>query len=555
MNNDANKSLGTASKLVSGAAILAIAAVISKLLGTIQKIPLQNIGGDEVFGIYNAVYPFYSLILFIATAGLPITVSKFVSEYTAQGQLHEARRVMRISIVLLTITGIVCAALTFMNAHVIAQLIGHAQTELAIQSVALALLFVPPMAALRGYFQGQQNMVPTAFSQVIEQVIRVGTMVVLLLYFTSLNKSVEWVAAGATFGSSTGAVAGLIVMLWYVLRDRRAGNHRVMRQASQRGLPLKTLVKKMVLFAIPVCLGAIVVPILSIVDAFTIPRMLQQAGLDASEAMLQFGVYARGLPLVQLVALLFSSLSVALVPSLAEARQQRAKAAIQQRAELSLRLTWLIGWAASFGLALMVVPLNRMLFTNDLGSMSMAILAFTAIFSSLNIIAASILQGLGTAVIPAVSLLVAAIIKVGLNMMWIPQWGIEGAAVAAVITFIIASTLNVIAIKRHISITFSFKTYIVKPMIALFIMSVALWLWLKGCEALGKTLGKALELDLQSRSLATVTSLTAVALGALVYIIALLRLGAITAKELNYIPKVGTKLVPILQRLRLLKVD
>lgn len=279
--------------------------------------------------------------------------------------------------------------------------------------------------------------------------------------------------------------------------------------------------------------------------------MLQQAGLSASQSMHEFGVYARGLPLVQLVSLLFSSLSVALVPSLAEARQQRAKGAIRQRAELSLRLTWLIGWAASVGLALMVVPLNRMLFMNDLGSTSMAILAFTAIFSSLNIIAASILQGLSTPVIPALSLLAAGVIKVALNLWWIPKWGIEGAAIAAVITFIIASALNLLAIRRQIKLNFTFTAYILKPFIALAIMSAALWLWLKGSEALGSLLS----LNMQSRTLATATSLSAVALGAIVYILALLKLGTITAKELNYIPKFGPKLVPFLQRLNLLKAE
>src|SRR5690554_5803924 len=141
-----NNQLSTTSTLVNGAAILGIAAMISKLLGTLQKIPMQNIGGDEAFGIYNAVFPFYTLILFLATAGFPIAVSKFVSEYTAQGNTFEARRVLRVSSVILSITGVIFFGILFFGSGLIAQLIDNSKTELAIQSVSLALLFVPVMA-------------------------------------------------------------------------------------------------------------------------------------------------------------------------------------------------------------------------------------------------------------------------------------------------------------------------------------------------------------------------------------------------------------------------
>lgn len=537
----------TGSSLVGGVAVLGLAAVISKLLGTLQKIPMQNIGGDEAFGIYNAVFPFYTLILFLATAGFPIAVSKFVSEYMEQGNTVEARRVLRVSAFILSITGVVFFLILFFGAGYIANLIDNEQTKLAIQSVSFALLFVPVMAALRGYFQGMQNMVPTAVSQVIEQIIRVATMIALLLYFTALNLSEKWIAAGAAFGSAAGAVAGLVVMLVYGWQDRRIKS--ILPTGVQKE-NLSLLVIKLMRYALPICLGAIVVPVLSIVDTFTMPRLLKLNGLTESQAMTEFGIYARGFPLVQLVALLFSSLSVALVPSLAGAKYRQEWDVIRRRTELSIRFTWLMGWAASVGLAVTVVPINIMFYTNDLGSLSMSILAFTAIFSSLNIITASILQGLGAVIIPVISLLCAAVVKVSLNFLWIPYWGIEGAAAAAVTTFIIASLLNMAAIRKYTSFSFTWGEYVMKPVIALAVMSASIWIWMEGWTRLAERLA----VHSTDRWFATGIALSAVCMGALVFFLVLFRSGAIREKELNYIPGIGKKLIHVLKKFHIMKV-
>ena len=170
-----------------------------------------------------------------------------------------------------------------------------------------------------------------------------------------MDHSASWVAAGATFGAVTGAVAGLVVMFMYWRKHKRiqridVGVSPVFDvQAVEAFGPL---VRRMLLFAIPVCLGAIAVPIMSIVDTFTLPRLLRQPGMSDLAAMTEFGVYARGLPLVQMVAMLVSSISVALVPAIAEARSSNNWHSVRQRAELSIRLTWLVGVAASVGLAI-----------------------------------------------------------------------------------------------------------------------------------------------------------------------------------------------------------
>lgn len=154
------------SKLLRGAAVLALAAILTKLLGTLQKIPLQNIGGDGVFGIYNTVYPFYMIIITLATAGFPTAVSKFIAERQVLGTEASKRAVLRMASLIMGLLGAAGFALMYFGAPLLSRTIGSSQLIPALQNAAPALLFIPLSAAFRGYFQGLQDMIPTAVSQV-----------------------------------------------------------------------------------------------------------------------------------------------------------------------------------------------------------------------------------------------------------------------------------------------------------------------------------------------------------------------------------------------------
>ncbi|MFH5186698.1 oligosaccharide flippase family protein [Paenibacillus sp. TAB 01] len=570
--------------MLHGAAVLGAAAVVSKLIGTMQKIPLQNMAGDRVFGIYNAVYPLYILILFLATAGFPLVVSKFVSEQAALGQHDEARRVLTVSSVILAVSGLLFFLLLYFGADGIAVLMGAGQTGPAIRSVSFALLLVPFMSALRGYYQGYQNMVPTAVSQVIEQSVRVATMFVLLVLLMRWGYGPEWIAAGATFGSVTGAVAGLTVMLWYWQKDRGSrwqsisGNRgkgvELQEEQAQAGvaaissssesslikdqeaLPLARarasygqLARKLMAYALPVCLGSIALPILTLVDSFTIPRQLKSYGLGEGDALYQFGLYNHGLPLVQLVAMIASSMSAALVPALAEAHRKGEVKRVRSVTVLSLRMTWLIGLAASVGMAVLAEPMNVMFYKSTEGSLAMAVLAFTALFSTLNIVASSVLQGLGAVKAPALYLLAAAALKIAANAALVPRWGIDGAAAAAVAAYALAGGLALAHALRAAGVRPAPGRAVIKPMLATGLMTLGLLAVTRGLPALLGALG----LPVASRGTAVAVSLAGVAFGALVYALALLRTGAVSAEELERVPKLGGKVLRLLHRLRLLR--
>lgn len=536
------------STLLRGVTILGMAAIISKLLGTLQKIPMQNIGGDEAFGIYSAVFPIYTLIIYLATAGFPVAISKFVSESLERNNKAEAVQILKVSSVLLFLSGFLFFSFLFFGAPVIAIAIDNIHTIKAIQSISLALLFVPVMSAIRGYFQGKQNMIPTAVSLITEQTVRVIIMIVLLLFFTSRGYSNEWIAAGATFGSAVGALAGLIVMIAIWTKEKNK-----LHISSTRFKPSSVLniSKKLIFYAIPVCLGAIVVPILGIVDSFTLPRLMRVShGLDESQAIEQFGIYARGLTLIQLVSMIFSSISVTLVPLMAQFKLKGQLEKIKIHTELSIRFTWLIGMAASFGLFFCIKPISIMLFENELGTLSASILSFTIVFSVVNIISTSILQGLGSPVAPAVHLLIAVGVKISLNVLFVAVWGIEGAALSTVFAFLVASVLNLITLGRKTGFSMNLSNYFVKPALSILMMGITISLINYGFQFIFIYIIN----ESGHRLHATVISLFSVVTGAFIYLGGLLITSTISEDDLNNMPNLGNKIIrPLLTKIKFRK--
>ncbi|WP_340018843.1 polysaccharide biosynthesis protein [Paenibacillus sp. FSL H3-0457] len=581
------KQPSTGSRLLQGAFILGLAAIISKIIGAFQKIPLQNLGGDGVFGIYNTVYPLYMLIITLATAGLPLAVSKFVAEQNALGRPDESRRIIRLSSLLLGGIGIIMALLMYAGAPLIADMIGNRHVVPSIRAASWALLFVPVMTGLRGYFQGLQQMVPTAVSQVVEQTIRVTVMIVLLLWLMRRDASLETIAAGAMMGSVAGGMVGLLTMLGYMVRHRRKGREVVTEQLdsewSSKGgevgsdrherqentpvTPLKKTVsainptlaersrsngewiKTLLMYAIPVCLGSLAVPLMNLVDTFTVPRLLRGEGLDELQSMVSFGIYNRGLPLVQLVTMLATSLSVLFIPAMAEARLKGGPEAVRQQAGLALRWFWLIGLAASAGLAVLAEPINRMLYGDAAGTEALRYMALTAAGSTVSIIAAALLQGLGAVRAPAFSMLAAAGVKALLNVMLVPALGISGAALAGAVAYMLAAGLNVALLARLVALRPAPGAVLAKPALVIAAMSLAALGTAWAAEAVLGGMGIA-----ANRRLAAMgVSLLGIAAGSAVFLLAAARTGLLTAAELAAVPKLGPRLAKLLRRLRVLR--
>ena len=275
------------SKILKGTTILGIAGILVKLLGAVFRIPLTALIGTEGMAYYGYAYPLYSLFLVIATAGIPVAISRMVSERAATGDYIGVQRVFAVSRWLLLSIGVAAFAICFFGAELIAEYISKDMgAVLPIRAIAPALIFVPVMSAYRGYFQGRQNMNPTAISQFVEQIFRVA--VGLILASVLVSSGLEVAAAGATFGATVGSVAGLaVIMLIYAL-NKKAIQRRIQRSRTSLGErrreKSKDLVKQILIIAIPITIGASILPLINFADSAIVTRRLLDGGFSTVEA-------------------------------------------------------------------------------------------------------------------------------------------------------------------------------------------------------------------------------------------------------------------------------
>ncbi|WP_224726532.1 oligosaccharide flippase family protein [Paenibacillus vietnamensis] len=444
---------------LSGVAVMAGAALLSKIIGVFQKIPLQNMAGDRVFGIYNAVYPFYQLIAVLATAGLPTAVSLLIAERLRKGSDPEGvRRILYAAILLLGVTGIAAFGWMWAAADGVARLIGDSGTAGAIRAVSFALLAAPFAAALRGYAQGTGRMALSAGSQLTEQLVRVAVMLAVVVASWSAGWNEASVAAGVMSGSAAGAFSALLMLIVCLWRQREgrfsrhggggSGKITAFRQASAPQRKLLAEMKKLAVLALPAALGAVVVPVLGVVDAFTVPRLLREGGLPEPEAMALFGVYSRAQPLVQLVVMVAGAGAAALVPGLALARMRGAYGQLRLQLALTERAAWAAGAAASVGLVLLARPLNVMFYADDRGTALFALIGCTALAGCVNAVNAPVLQALGSARAPIQLVLLAAGLKGICNAVLVPLYGADGAAAAGIAALTAAAMLGTAAVRR-----------------------------------------------------------------------------------------------------------
>ncbi|MDQ0063684.1 polysaccharide biosynthesis protein [Paenibacillus harenae] len=538
----------------NGVMLMAGAALLSKLIGVFQKIPLQNIAGDRVFGIYNAVYPFYQLAAVLATAGLPTAVSLLIAERLRSGEdAGGVRRTLYAAMLLLGCTGIIAFGLTWAGADELSRLIGDRETSGAIRAVSTALLFVPIVAALRGYAQGLGRMAPSAMSQLVEQLVRVGVMVFVLWLSWSAGWGEADIAAGVMSGSACGGVAALLFLALISWRRRRRT-----RMPKERGA-LRADMKRLAVVALPAALGAVVVPAVGAVDAFTVPRLLHESGMAEAEAMSAFGVYSRAQPLVQLVVMMAGAAAAAIVPGLALARMRGAYGQLSQQLAVTMRAAWGTGAAACLGLVLLAEPLNVMLYSDSKGTLVFMLVGVTALAGSVNAVAAPVLASLGAVRAPALLLLTAALLKGGLNAVLVPAYGAEGAAAAGVAALGATALLSAAAVHRAAALSgapipaaraakaTAGGRSAAAVTLALAVMAAALLLFERALSA-------ALLGLLPPRAAAVALALTGVAVGACAFGVAALRGGAVSAREWRALPG-GGKWAARLRHWRLIPPD
>lgn len=521
--------------------LLAGAAVVSKLLGSVYTIALQNIIGDHGMGLFQMAYPIYATLLAVATAGFPVAISKIVSERVAVGDARGARQTLGMALVLLCLGGVLAFIVLFGWAPTWARMAGDPLAVWPIRAIAPALLIVPVMSVLRGYFQGYQWMDPTAASQVLEQAVRVATILGLAFWLTAHGFGQSIAAAGAAFGAVTGALAGLL-LLWFFWKRR----HPYVEHQDELRTSSWVLARQLIYYAFPISLGALVVPLMNNIDVVTVVNLLKSAGEPQHFATTQFGLLSgRAAKLMMLPTTLAAGIGIAAMPAVSEAFTLGLRKLVRERVDMAVRLTVLLSLPATVGLILLAQPVDIALFKNADGIHTIQILAAATLFASVQTTLAAVLQGAGWVYLPVINLLVASLVKVFGNLLWVPRDGIHGAAAATVISYVTAMVLNVAAVRRCLRLSIDWARWVVRPGLATLIMGSVVFGAQRQWERWAGLQGSRLDV---SFGLVCI-----VAIGMGVYLLALLATESMDEAELFAIPKVGPQLVSWCSKIGLLK--
>lgn len=455
-----------------GAVVLGIAGALSKMMGAIYRIPLARLLEGEGMGIYQMAYPIYTTILSLATAGVPVAISVLVSRKNAQGYRGDEKKIFRASFLILFIFGLILTGLVMNSARWIAIYVLHEpRAYLPIMAVAPAIFFAGLMSVFRGYFQGQQSMVPTAVSQVIEQLFRVTA--VLIFAFLLYPRGLEYAAAGATSGAVVGGFVGLIVLIVYYGREKSKTRnlHEEMRYSGESS---RQLAWEMILLAVPVSFGAVVLPLVQMLDAVIVPGRLISIGYTTSQATSLFGeLSGMAAVLISLPTIFTISISTSLVPAVSEALANNNQRLLNERLNYGLRAGMIISLPSAAGLFILAFPICDLLYATPEAGVPLQPLAFSTIALAAFQLSSAGLQGIGKAQIGMQHLIITGLLKVIFNysLTSIPTLNIQGAAIGTVLAFTIGSGLNIYSLKKLTGVKYEigrlFKLVLITTVMAL----------------------------------------------------------------------------------------
>jgi stage V sporulation protein B len=454
--------------LIKGTFILGIAGIAAKFLGFFFRWPLIMLIGDEGIGYYQMSYPLYTFFIAIAS-GIPVAVSKMVSEKVAVGDKDGSIVVLKKAIMLMFILGGGFTAVLLAFSH---QLIDFFKWDhrayYSLVGISAAPVVISIMSAFRGFFQGLQNMYPTAVSQIIEQFGRVCVGVGLA--FILLPRGIEYSAGGAAFGAAAGGTLAGIYLISKYLKVRK--EFKVRKSGEDR-----VILTKLLYTAIPISLGATVGTIMSLIDSILVPQKLLQAGFNYTEATTLYGqLTGKAFVLVSVPLTLSMALCTSLVPMIAEAHLLNRRGELVSKVDMAMRLSMVIAIPSAMGLYFMAMPILNLVFPGHAaGYKILQYLALSIPFIVLAQTSTAIMQGMGKYITPVINLGIGCFVKVIINFILVPVPGINvyGAVIGSICGYIIAAALNIWMMKKTLKLSMDYFDVIVKPILASSLMIIS----------------------------------------------------------------------------------
>lgn len=545
---------------LQGTAILALGTILVKLMGFLFKTPLNNIIGSTGFGYFNSAYDVYNVLLMISTTGLPVAMSRMISEAQALGNEAQIRRIFKTAIYVFLAIGIVGSLGMLVFCKQLSVLVSNSENSwAAIAALAPCVLLICLISAYRGFFQGQSSMTPTSVSQVLESITRltVGLLLAWLIMRLTGARTVHLdgitLAPGETvmdYGDRTlaagGAILGvtlgcLVSVLYLHGKFRRAG--AASGEAAGTAKSGRATMKELLSIAVPITLGSAGLQIINLLDTMIYMRRLEDGlGWSVELAERMKGVYNYQQTIFALPCAFIPTITIACIPAITAALTRKDQQTVRQTEESALRTMALIAMPCAAGLFAMSEPVIRLLCTSAdytpevivTASRMLSILGLAVIFNSLVLLFNAFMQAHGDVTSPVLNMLIGGVVKIVVNyiLVGIESVNILGAPIGTLVCYIVITALNLCSLRKCVKGELSLLRNLVRPLIASALMGAATFM-----------VYRVLTYYLPSMRLAALVSLV---FAVVCYVILAVLLRCITYEDCMLLPK-GEKIAKILK--------
>ena len=521
---------------LQGVAVLTAATIIVKLLGFIYKVPLQNILQERGFGYFNTAYDVYNVLLMISTTGLPVAVSRMISQAQALENYAQIRKVYSTSMKVFLTIGVVGTLIMLVFSRQLSVMVTTNENSwAAIAALSPCVLLICIVSAHRGFFQGQSNMTPTSISQVYEAMIRVVFGLGGAWLLLKKTGSLVYAAAGGIFGVTMGCIVAVIY-----LRIQFGKSNQILQQGGGEAKSGRQTMKELLVIAVPITLGSAGLQIINLFDTMIYMRRLTGALAWSSDAAdTAKGIYNFCQTIFNLPCSLITPITISIIPTVTAALTRGNADGARHTEESAVRTMGLISLPCAVGLAVLAEPIIRLLAGNygpesvATATPILAYLGIAVVFNSTVLLFNAIMQAHGDVTTPVVNMLIGGIVKVIVNyiLVGIPALNIVGAAIGTVICYLTITILDLIAMRKTVTTRPVIFRNIVRPGLAALLMGAATVL---SYRVLARLVSSN-----------TVACLGALVIAVIAYAILVLALQCITYEDCMLFPK-GEKIAKIL---------
>lgn len=545
-----------AANLTRGATMMVVFIMLAKVLGLLYNIPLNHLIGPAGLGIYGQAYALYALLLTLSTTGFPTAMGRLIAERLALKRYGDVEQLYRLTIRLVILLGVIMFFIMWFGAPLYSRIValnspkaGVQTYTLSIRALAPSLLIVPLMSAMRGYLQGFQRMEPSAYSQALEQLFRVIAIVIGAWWVMKVTHDQSHGAAAATFGSFVGALAGVLLLAYAVIGLRKETGYLRDHEPTESA---RTALRILWRYALPVCLGTIVVPVSQTVDSVMVQNLLQASGDSFHTAVSQWGIYSRqAFQLVNIPLAFALAIGATVLPAIAHSQTLKDQAGVVQKIRGTIRSMFFITFPAAATFLVLARPIDIAFYGFPAvgppqGVAVIAMVSVIGIFSGLELISTYMLQGLGKMYRPVRNMFFGILVKIIFNAILIYPFGIMGAAIASTIGYLCSSYLNIMAVKKYAQIRFSVLQLLGPSLFSAVILCGVLWL---AQHVVGWVIPLSGSHGMQQLE-AWIQLPIIIVIGGVVYLVVSIRARAVTAAELRTLPGIGGLLARFAARIR-----